>query len=285
MVAGATADEADEAGDDVSVERRIPAWPAGAPVAALGVPAGAPVPAEAAVPAEAPVPAEAAVPTEAPVPAEVPLPVGRGEAPRSPGVGVRAADGAALTDDGPTAEGDVAEVAVDADVEEERATAAAPADGPTGELADEPTGELADGPAGELADEPAGELPRYVGLEAAGAPMTALAPPGADDVVLDGPAVDGPAVDDVTATAAAATAAAAADVGATQRRTDEVGSVSVPLGRSMGRARVRRTAPASGRWDVAAHDSVDGRTGDAANSDMACGGLPTAAAAAGAPRA
>ena len=61
----------------------------------------------------------------------------------------------------------------------------------------------------------------------------------------------------------------AAEVGATERRTRAVGSVSVPDARNVRRASVRRTALTSGRCEGdGSEDAVDDATGDPANSDM-----------------
>lgn len=94
------------------------------------------------------------------------------------------------------------------------------------------------------------------------------------------------AAEAAAAAESAPTAATAADVGATERRTRRVGSVSVLLGRKSGRASVRRIALASGRCAGAGiGPSPEDPRGAPANRDMvgAAAGTPAADAASGDP--
>ena len=80
--------------------------------------------------------------------------------------------------------------------------------------------------------------------ELAGAPVARRPSPAGPATRAEDPA---PADASLDAAESAATAATAAEVGATERRTRAVGSVSVPCDWNIRRASVRRTALASGR--------------------------------------
>ena len=128
---------------------------------------------------------------------------------------------------------------------------------------------------------------------AATTPRGRSAPSCADAPVASRPEPAGPATRaedpapadaSLDAAESAATAATAAEVGATERRTRAVGSVSVPWDWNIRRASVRRTALASGRCAGEGSGwSVDDPTGDPANSDMV-GPAPAETSAAAAPR-